>query len=148
MAEIPNARFLFNLIFFLVILSVLFQGRTLSPLAKFLKLSHDEPSREEIHQSGNAPGLPTGQPQEQEADNYKTTYQYLSMAWRCLTDHLNAYCDAELGADQKDGTFRSFLRRLRTAYRKQVCKLRNYCLADEQKEETDKEAPEEEKKAS
>lgn len=148
MAEIPNARFLFNLIFFLVILSVLFQGRTLSPLARFLKLNHDEPSKEEIHQSGNAPGLPTGQPQEQEADNYKTTYQYLSMAWHYLTDHLNAYCDAELPADQKEGTFRSFLRRIRTAYRKQVCKLRNYCLADEQKEETDKEAPEEENKAS
>lgn len=38
MERFPNAQFLFNLIFFLVIISVLFQGKTLAPLARWLKL--------------------------------------------------------------------------------------------------------------
>lgn len=38
MIQFPNSQFLFNLIFFLVIISVLFQGKTLAPLAKWLKL--------------------------------------------------------------------------------------------------------------
>lgn len=69
-AEIPNARYLFNLIFFLVIISVLFQGRTLAPFARFLNLSHEEPSAEELHAPGKVPGLPTGEspPEEDEED--------------------------------------------------------------------------------
>ena len=38
MERFPNSQFLFNLIFFLVIISVLFQGKTLAPLARRLKL--------------------------------------------------------------------------------------------------------------
>ena len=38
MERFPNSQFLFNLIFFLVIISVLFQGKTLAPLAHRLKL--------------------------------------------------------------------------------------------------------------
>lgn len=38
MIKFPNSQFLFNLIFFLVIISVLFQGKTLPLLAKWLKL--------------------------------------------------------------------------------------------------------------
>lgn len=42
MAGIENATYLFNLIFFMVIISVLFQGRSLAGLAKLLDLSQDE----------------------------------------------------------------------------------------------------------
>ena len=41
MVKFPNSQFLFNLIFFLVIISVLFQGKTLPILAKKLKLDQD-----------------------------------------------------------------------------------------------------------
>lgn len=40
MVKFPNSQFLFNLIFFLVIISVLFQGKTLPILAKWLKLDN------------------------------------------------------------------------------------------------------------
>lgn len=130
MAQIPNAQFLFNLIFFLVILSVLFQGRTLAPLARFLSLSHDEPSRQEMQQAGNAPGLPTGQSQEPETDDYKTTFQYLSLAWHYLLEQWNAYCDAETTEERKLPSIRGFFKYLRNAYRKQVNSIRDYCLAD------------------
>ena len=36
----PNSQFLFNIIFFLVIVSVLVQGQTLAPLARLLRLRH------------------------------------------------------------------------------------------------------------
>ena len=39
----PNSQFLFNLIFFMVIISVLFQGKTLAPLARALHLSAEKP---------------------------------------------------------------------------------------------------------
>ena len=39
----PNSQFLFNLIFFMVIISVLFQGKTLAPLARLLRLSTEKP---------------------------------------------------------------------------------------------------------
>ncbi len=42
MAGFKNAMFLFNLIFFMVIISVLFQGKTLPMLAKWLKLGDSE----------------------------------------------------------------------------------------------------------
>lgn len=42
MIQFPNSLFLFNLIFFLVIISVLLQGKTLAPLAKWLKLDKKE----------------------------------------------------------------------------------------------------------
>ena len=131
-AEIPNARFLFNLIFFLVILSVLFQGRTLAPLAKFLNLSHDDPSRQDIQQAGNAPGLPTGHLSEPEDDGYKTTYQYLSLAWRYLLQRWNDYCDAETETEKGLPSLRSFFKYCRDAYRRRVNAIRDYCLADEE----------------
>lgn len=43
MAKIPDAPYIFNLIFFLVIISVLFQGKTLPALARRLHL--ETPSR-------------------------------------------------------------------------------------------------------
>lgn len=42
MQKIPDSQYLFNLIFFLVIISVLLQGKTLPLFAKVLKLKHDE----------------------------------------------------------------------------------------------------------
>lgn len=41
MIKFPNSQFLFNLIFFLVLISVLFQGKTLAPLARWLKLDKE-----------------------------------------------------------------------------------------------------------
>lgn len=41
MVNFPNSQFLFNLIFFLVIISVLFQGKTLPLLAKWLRLNKE-----------------------------------------------------------------------------------------------------------
>ena len=39
MAEVPHAQFLFNIVFFIVLTSVLLQGTTITPLARFLKLN-------------------------------------------------------------------------------------------------------------
>ena len=60
MAGIEGAQHLFNLIFFLVIVSVLVQGRTLASFARFLELSHDTPTPEELREAGEALGVPTG----------------------------------------------------------------------------------------
>ena len=43
LAEIPQANFMFNIVFFIVITSVLLQGMTVMPMAKLLKL--DAPLR-------------------------------------------------------------------------------------------------------
>lgn len=132
-ANIPDARYLFNLIFFLVIISVLFQGRTLAPFARFLKLSHDEPRASDIQQAGNAPGLPTGQPhgEEEEADDYKTIFQYLAEGVRFISDEWNKYKEEETAAERQLPSFRNFFRYLRRSYRKNVRTLREYCLSDE-----------------
>ncbi len=131
MADIPNARFLFNLIFFLVIISVLFQGRTLAPLARFLQLSHDEPSAAEAHQTGNAPGLPTGQaPEPEEDDGYRTIFQYLSQMKHYIAEQWERYCAEETAAEKSLPSLRKFVRYLRNSYRKQVDTIRDYCLAD------------------
>ena len=60
MAGIEGAQQLFNLIFFLVIVSVLVQGQTLASLARFLELSHDTPTAEELKEAGEPLGAPTG----------------------------------------------------------------------------------------
>lgn len=132
-ANIPDARYLFNLIFFLVIISVLFQGRTLTPFARFLKLSHDKPRASDIQQAGNAPGLPSGQPhdEEEEADDYKTVFQYLAEGIRFISDEWNKYKEEETVAERQLPSFHNFFRYLRRSYRKNVRTLREYCLADE-----------------
>ncbi|MBR4126269.1 MAG: potassium/proton antiporter [Alphaproteobacteria bacterium] len=60
MAGIEDAQHLFNLIFFLVIISVLVQGQTLASFARFLELSHDTPTPEELKDMGGTIGAPTG----------------------------------------------------------------------------------------
>ena len=60
MTGIENAQYLFNVIFFLVIISVLLQGQTLTSLAKVLELSHDTPTSEELKETGGTIGVPTG----------------------------------------------------------------------------------------
>lgn len=50
--KMPNAQYIFNLIFFLVIISVLFQGKTLPILAHKLKLDNTGIPEEESNQSG------------------------------------------------------------------------------------------------
>ena len=60
MAGIDGARYLFNVIFFLVIVSVLLQGQTLTSLARFLELSHETPTPEELKEMGGPIGAPTG----------------------------------------------------------------------------------------
>ncbi len=132
-ANIPNARYLFNLIFFLVIISVLFQGRTLAPFARFLKLSHDEPRASDIQQAGNAPGLPTGQPheEEEEPDDYKTMFQYLAEGIRFISNEWIKYKAEETAAERQLPSFRNFFRYLRRSYRRNVRTLKEYCLSDE-----------------
>ncbi|MBR1778021.1 MAG: potassium/proton antiporter [Alphaproteobacteria bacterium] len=61
MNGIDGAQYLFNVIFFLVIVSVLLQGQTLASLARILELSHDNPSPEELREMGGPIGAPTGQ---------------------------------------------------------------------------------------
>ena len=61
MAEIAGAQELFNVIFFMVVVSVLVQGQTLASLARFLELSHDTPTSEELKETGGPIGAPTGQ---------------------------------------------------------------------------------------
>ena len=61
MNGIEGAQYLFNVIFFLVIVSVLLQGQTLASLARFLELSHDTPTPEELKEMGGSIGVPTGQ---------------------------------------------------------------------------------------
>ena len=60
MSGIEGARYLFNVIFFLVIVSVLLQGQTLASLARFLELSHETPTPEELKEIGGPIGAPTG----------------------------------------------------------------------------------------
>lgn len=60
MSDIHDARYLFNVIFFLVIVSVMLQGQTLASLARVLKLSHDEPTPEELREMGAPIGVPRG----------------------------------------------------------------------------------------
>ena len=48
--NIPNAAYIFNLIFFLVIISVLFQGKTLPYLARRLKLNETPAENIIIHE--------------------------------------------------------------------------------------------------
>ena len=61
MSDIEDARYLFNVIFFLVIVSVLLQGQTLASLARLLKLSHDTPTAEELREMGDPICVPTVQ---------------------------------------------------------------------------------------
>lgn len=61
MSGIEGAQYLFNMIFFLVIASVLLQGQTLASFAKMLGLSHDTPTSEELKEMGGPIGTPTGQ---------------------------------------------------------------------------------------
>ena len=60
MSNIHDARYLFNVIFFLVIVSVMLQGQTLASLARLLKLSHDNPTPEELREMGAPIGVPRG----------------------------------------------------------------------------------------
>ena len=60
MSGIEGARYLFNVIFFLVIVSVLLQGQTLASLARFLDLSHENPTSEELKEMGGPIAAPTG----------------------------------------------------------------------------------------
>ena len=61
MSGIDGAQYLFNVIFFLVIASVLLQGQTLASFARVLELSHDNPTAEELKEMGHPIGAPTGQ---------------------------------------------------------------------------------------
>lgn len=61
MSGIEGAQHLFNVIFFLVIVSVLLQGQPLASLARFLDLSHDNPTAAELKEMGGPIGTPTGQ---------------------------------------------------------------------------------------
>lgn len=61
MSGIEGAQHLFNVIFFLVIVSVLLQGQTLASLARFLDLSHENPTAAELKEMGGPIGTPTGQ---------------------------------------------------------------------------------------
>lgn len=56
---VPNSQYLFNLIFFLVIISVLLQGQTLAPLAKYLRLrTFDQPKTQgESDEKNSQPDL-------------------------------------------------------------------------------------------
>ena len=47
-ANVPNARLIFNLVFFIVLASILIQGSTLMPLAKLLGLARRTDDRERI----------------------------------------------------------------------------------------------------
>lgn len=69
MMGFPNSQFLFNLIFFLVIISVLFQGKTLAPLAKWLKLGDKE------NQSMPENSPETAEPLQKPADNVYISQQ-------------------------------------------------------------------------
>ena len=61
MSGIEGAQHLFNVIFFLVIVSVLLQGQTLPSLARVLNLSHEIPDETDLKESGGSVGAPTGQ---------------------------------------------------------------------------------------
>lgn len=128
MSDIPHAEYLFNVIFFLVIISVFFQGRTLAPLARFLNLSHDEPSEKDLIAAGNVPGLPTGQQSEddEEDDDYKTIWEYVLMA----VDSFRSWA-VHICFDMPDNKDVFWLKRrlivLRRRFLIKVVKVRSYC---------------------
>ncbi len=79
MSDIEDARYLFNVIFFLVIVSVLLQGQTLSSLARVLNLSHDTPTPEELREMGDPIGVPTGQGEPEIFISIKSSFLRLIM---------------------------------------------------------------------
>ena len=128
MAEIPNSRFLFNVIFFLVIISVLFQGRTLAPFARFLKLSRDEPLEADAP-VGNAPGLPTGQAEEEgeDDDEYKTILEYITDFFHSLAEWAEQAC-FEIKEDESPSKFKRRLRKWRFKLLSKIARIRTQCI--------------------
>lgn len=124
-AEIPNARYLFNLIFFLVIISVLFQGRTLAPFARFLKLSHEEPSAEELHATGKAPGLPTGENPAEENEEDTPLSVLVHAVQRTVMGWIDDLC-YNLPADQASWLKRRLIH-LRRSLLMRLTRVRAFC---------------------
>ena len=72
--DIADARYLFNVIFFLVIVSVLVQGQTLPSLARSLDLSHDRPTADELREIGEPIAMPTGSREPEMFVSFKSSF--------------------------------------------------------------------------
>ncbi len=142
MSHIEGARELFNVIFFLVIVSVLLQGQTLASLARFLNLSHETPTPEELREMGEPIGRPSGEGEPRIFISVKSTVSRLVMEIiRVLFVHVDwRLHDESAEADMSDGRRR--WNRIKRRGHAMLERIHAYC-AETDKAEAQRKADEE-----
>ncbi len=126
MNNIDGAQELFNVIFFLVIVSVLLQGQTLASLAKVLNLSHDTPTPEELREMGEPLGAPSG---DKDPEIYVSVKSAVLRSVMGMIKTLSAVADLEIH-DETEGMSkpRALWNRVKKRLYILLSQIHAYCL--------------------